>query len=70
MMSTYIDCLGTISTMAKAVMLFLAESVSMEGSIDALRIEGHQGLAFGLHVLKWWNRTVVMSLVYIGSNLV
>ena len=51
-MSTYIDCLGTISTMAKAVMLFLAESVSMEGSIDALRIEGHQGLAFGLHVLK------------------
>ena len=70
MMSTYIDCLGTISTMAKAVMLFLAESVSMEGSIDALRIEGHQGLPFGLHVLKWWNRTVVMSLVYIGSNLV
>ena len=52
MLITYIDCLGTISTMAKAVMLFLAESVSMEGSIDALRIEGHQGLAFGLHVLK------------------
>ena len=52
MLSTYIDCLGTISTMAKAVMLFLAESVSMEGSIDALRIEGHQGLPFGLHVLK------------------
>ena len=61
-MSTYIDCLGTISTMAKAVMLFLAESVSMEGSIDALRIEGHQGLAFGLHVLKWWNTNISIKL--------